>query len=287
MKKIIAFILLFTASSLMASSLEVNEKRYVSVDQISWSNITSSPYAFEAYVTLKQKPTTFATIVADWGAENTQKAWRFGFQGENNQLFLVLEVFNGARSFTYKSEVEYSEEKTHWAVALNRDYVRMFRNGEEFWKTESNVFPQETEGKIYFGSDNAGGHLVATLDNIRIWDSVRTPEEIKASFDKELSEGVGLAGSWHFSPGGTGVDSTGKHKVFKVHDSTPTHDEEEISEEELIRLALEGGMSLVGMQIYSSNLLMVWDPIAWLSELYDTRDYIKSSIQELDLVMCK
>lgn len=57
----------------------------------------------------------------------------------------------------------------------------------------------------------SGEYWKGLIDDVRIWNVVRTPDEIGVNYRKEIAGAPGLVGSWRFNEGvgNTAADSAG------------------------------------------------------------------------------
>ena len=56
-------------------------------------------------------------------------------------------------------------------------------------------------GTFYIGRTSFGGGINGTLDEVRIWSIARTPTEIQADMNREVSSGTGLLAAYHCNQG--------------------------------------------------------------------------------------
>jgi Ca2+-binding RTX toxin-like protein len=118
--------------------------------------------------------------------------------------------------------VSVSWEKQTGALKVYVDGVQKFAG------SVSNGVPISAGGTLVFGQeqDAVGGGFTAsqifkgTIDEIRIFDDVRTPQEIAANATTKLanpSSEQGLVSNWQMNPGGAGiVDESGNHRDLSL-----------------------------------------------------------------------
>ena len=121
-------------------------------------------------------------------------------------------------------------EDHHLAVVVekmssSRSNVTVYRNGKLLWEhTLSDVIGNSTGKPWVVGQEWRGSELSdffeGVIDDVRIWNKARTPEEIRETMNHSLT-GLedGLIGYWRFNEGlGTTVaDATGNSNDGTVH----------------------------------------------------------------------
>lgn len=95
----------------------------------------------------------------------------------------------------------------HWAVVFNRggNQVLFYKNGA-LDTTQAVTFPAgavDQTDAIFVGKDAGGAKfLQANLDDIRVWNTVRTLQQIQDNFKTELlGNETGLVANWNFNAG--------------------------------------------------------------------------------------
>lgn len=95
----------------------------------------------------------------------------------------------------------------HWAVVFDRAQgrVQFYRNGV-LDATQTVTFPTaavDQTDTVLIGKDPGGARfLQANLDDIRVWNTVRTLQQIQDNFKNELlGNETGLAANWNFNAG--------------------------------------------------------------------------------------
>lgn len=95
----------------------------------------------------------------------------------------------------------------HWAVVFDRTLgqVRFFKNGT-LDATRTLVFPTgavDQADQVLIGADKSSGgtrFLQGSLDDIRVWNTVRTAQQIQDNFRSQLQGNeTGLAAYWNFN----------------------------------------------------------------------------------------
>lgn len=100
-------------------------------------------------------------------------------------------------------------EWTHLAVSYDgaNDLMSFFKNGEQMGASVSITEVGTTNsGPLLIGSDNQGRFLDGQMDDVRVWNDLRTADEIRENYDQKLSGSEnGLAGYWQFDDATTGT----------------------------------------------------------------------------------
>ncbi len=108
----------------------------------------------------------------------------------------------------------------HIAVVYKSDNVLFYLNGAEF---SLGIAPvgQETIFDLRIGGDAAGQNFQGEIDEVRIWNDIRTPAEIRGNFGSLGGNEDGLVGYWRLdegSGGTTGDASGGGHTGTLAYD---------------------------------------------------------------------
>ena len=106
---------------------------------------------------------------------------------------------------------------THIAVVYSLEQGRpvktFFTNGQP--DPQSTLTPAAEGSLLYIGADRDGGECPCFLfqgliDELRVWNVARTPEEIQGAMYQELDDPLpGLVAAWHFN--GDAQDALGQH----------------------------------------------------------------------------
>lgn len=128
---------------------------------------------------------------------------------KNHSLFFRLMHADGAisRSFTPENSIVLDEWQ-HVAVTFDGDtLVKMFVNGREQVLTQtkppSGTIIDNSEDSLYIGNTPDQRYTFnGTIDEVRIWNAVRQPEEIMANMNTYLNgDEAGLVGYWQMDEG--------------------------------------------------------------------------------------
>ncbi len=98
---------------------------------------------------------------------------------------------------------------THFAVSYDgtNDLMSFYKNGEQTGASVSVTEVGTTNtGPLLIGRDNQGRFLDGQMDDVRVWNDLRTADEIRENYDQQLSGSEnGLAGYWQFDDATTGT----------------------------------------------------------------------------------
>ncbi len=107
-----------------------------------------------------------------------------------------------------------ANEWTHISVSYDaaNDLMTFFKNGEVVGNGISvSAIGDVNTGPLYIGRDYVGRFTQGSIDDVRVWEVARSPEEIRENHDQKLTGSEsGLAGNWNFDDftGTTVQDST-------------------------------------------------------------------------------
>ncbi|UCE17257.1 MAG: DJ-1/PfpI family protein [Gemmatimonadota bacterium] len=133
----------------------------------------------------------------------------------HNTQSLLLQLIHESYSASYSNTPEQSialDEWQHIAVTYNgEDAVRMYINGTE--QTVSHTIPpagsirdNSTNDFIIGNSEDLGWTFDGLIDEVRLWNVVRTPEEIQEYMNCfAYGNETGLVGSWRMNEGSGGA----------------------------------------------------------------------------------
>jgi hypothetical protein len=111
------------------------------------------------------------------------------------------------------SEVVTTDEWVH--VALTRSaangQLQIFVNGAlDAVTIGSNLSPLNGQPNLAFGGASTSNHFIGSVDEVRVWDVVRSAQEISATMRQRLSGSEdGLVGYYDFEDQGTGETADG------------------------------------------------------------------------------
>ncbi|MBL7067223.1 MAG: T9SS type A sorting domain-containing protein [Candidatus Marinimicrobia bacterium] len=140
-----------------------------------------------------------------------------GYQIRHTGGYIQFQIFNGLSGPVINSSELQNNTGYHIAITLDRDNasgLRIFVNGTESASavdpTSYNGLDLINNGNLYIGKSNKWNqYYPGSLDEIRIWNDVRTPTEIQENIFKELTGSeTGLVAYYKFNEGtGTTADN--------------------------------------------------------------------------------
>ena len=161
-------------------------------------------------------------------ANDLTDGWRFDVQHTN----VVFGVSNGHDDFLFGGDIPLNEW-THVAGTYDGTYQYLYVNGEQVAQRIFTGGRLSNEVDLTFGTFEAWGiaYFKGELDEIRIWNDVRTPEQIRAFMCCHLDNPIletNLIGYWRLDEG-TGqmaYDSSGHNHHGRLGSSdTPDSDD--------------------------------------------------------------
>ncbi|HVU64269.1 MAG TPA: LamG-like jellyroll fold domain-containing protein, partial [Phycisphaerales bacterium] len=163
-----------------------------------------------AVIVNKPREGTIGPNLASWGLH-----W---LPATNRVLFYITNVFGVSGAGLYSSAVIPPGTLTHCAGTFDGTTLRLYINGQldNTAVAPSPTVYYATDMPIVIGAGNFGlgyaRNFQGLIDEVRIWDHVRTAAEIAAAFDCPASVGTGprpgLLARWMFD-GGSLTDSAG------------------------------------------------------------------------------
>ena len=185
-------------------AFQFNGLTYISVPDNGTLDLISN-YTIEAW--LKVDDTTNNTII-DKGN------YRFLFQTHSNGNS-GLGLYRSGPGWIYSSGTIPVNEWTHAAVSVASDGTVKFYKNAQFLSSHNGSLGTTDDGLINIGRQDPDGcqcNLTNGLyDEIRIWNRVRTQQEIQADFNKSIDGNTtGLLAYWKFnqSSGNDVIDSS-------------------------------------------------------------------------------
>jgi hypothetical protein len=125
--------------------------------------------------------------------------------------YITVFLFNGSENGQTSFDVlpDWIDQWHHLATTYNGSEIILYVDGEQVNAgTFSGAIP--TSGQdIMLGRGPTSGYFAGTMDEVRIWNVVRTQEEIVAAMNKEIPpNSTGLVGYYRMNEGTTDGDNT-------------------------------------------------------------------------------
>ena len=245
MKRILITILIIIISSIPIDCGAANtysttlngSSQYFTITDASQTGLDlNSDFTIEAWVNLAQRSKE-QIITAKIVSENNN-AWLFYISGSN--LLVCAYTSNGTWDASHLTDfytnayptVSHLNTWTHVAVSvdISAHSMQFYVNGSAVSGTQDNVGATSivnNAGAVTVGRADyttPGSYLNGKLDDIRIWSDIRTPEEIAANYNKELTGNeTNLVAYWKFN--NNALDETSNNNdLTNVNSATFTTD---------------------------------------------------------------
>ncbi len=179
------------------------------------------------------KTTSTHQTIVSWGANNPSQKWVFRVQIDQGKPNTIRAEVNGG--FIIGSTPVNDGQWHHVACTLENDGspnvtdVKLYVDGqlETISAKVSCAINTAASRNVFIGNNFISRYFNGAIDEVRIWDRVRTQAEIQADMNQRLKGGEsGLVGYWRFEDGvakdysGNGHDGT-YHGNPKLVDSAP------------------------------------------------------------------
>lgn len=166
-------------------------------------SVTALPQAFtvEAWI----KPNSFGPTDYGFGRIFDKGPFSFFIQTGGYLVFSAIQADGSSSKFQAGPDAIQLNQWQHVAVSVTADgSVSLYVNGEEkayFYDYPYNGNPQDNENEYFVVGNRLDGtrSFDGKIDELRVWDVVRTPEEIKFGMnDQNQKDAAGLIGYWNF-----------------------------------------------------------------------------------------
>lgn len=172
------------------------------VEQDSFGTVTARPSLFLQDQTM----TVEAWIRFNESADNRPgiirrgNGWRMELLGSGSDRSAAFRYSGSGFDEISSSQGLTAGEWTHVAVTYDGNELAMYINGElDSSRSDDGGIGNGGVADIRIGADNSGNSnfYAGQLDEVRVWDTTRSPEQINNSYDKELiGNESGLVGYW-------------------------------------------------------------------------------------------
>ncbi len=162
------------------------------------------------------------------GTTGESYSLRFGFGTQNDQVELVVRDASGADTITSDTDLT-PKSWYHVAGSWDGTNMKLYINGIESKTGSSTKVAQNSAEKLIIGAryDFGTDSFFGRIDEVRIWDDVRSIAEIRTNMcKKQTGSEPDLAGYWRFDEiGGTYCfDQTSNSNVGVMTNMDPTTD---------------------------------------------------------------
>ena len=159
-------------------SLPGGHKAYIPYNKV--NPVLSGKFTIEMWARLMQDPATSAPLISSHGRVNNNSTG-FDFEFTNTNSLNAVFGTNGSSWNTVTSNKTWNiGEWNHVAVTgAPGDSVKLYLNGVLMGKNSFAGYVANTNWNLALGSSiNYGGNVVAMMDECRIWNKVKTQQEI-------------------------------------------------------------------------------------------------------------
>jgi len=207
--------------------LERSSNQYAEITDASQTGLDiTGDFTFEFWIKLEQLPTTagaIMTLLSKWdNADTPNKAYSLWLHSDDTLISRYEDGTPGETQTKSDSAFVVAGDVGNWVhIAVTADVsaatIVMYKNGSVISSTNADSRSTSiTNGNAEFriGSRNDAGAALDTLDGlideVRVWNDIRTPTEIADNKDKELiGTEANLQGYWKFNNDYTDETSNG------------------------------------------------------------------------------
>ena len=175
---------------------------------------------------IKPDGKAYDQTIVDHRSENG--GWHLSINGDYYPVGIWLTLRNSLGEEKYfVSYVIVANEWQHIAVTFNGETIRLYRNGnlkQVFKINDSVVIEPNSITRIGYNVFNYGTPFDGQMDEVRIWNIVRSQTQIKGDMISELTGNeIGLHGYWRFNEGsGTSIGDASGNENTGTFISYPT-----------------------------------------------------------------
>lgn len=194
--------------------LESSSSQFAFIDDVSQTGLDlTGDCTFEAWIKLEQLPSTKGSNMVILAKQNTNNtgsyAYRVNLDTANKLASTFWDASNNASANLTDSVFVSAGEWIHIAVVMDVSVpsITIYKNGTEVdstMSTENATSIGDNAYRFQIGTTNSDGSALwffdGLIDEVRVWNDVRTPEEISDNFEKELiGNETNLVGYWKFN----------------------------------------------------------------------------------------
>jgi hypothetical protein len=210
------FILFCLFTSTSAQNLNTNALHFDGVDDvvstasnISALNITGN-ITIEAWIKISSNTSQYARIIGRGDA--TYRTYGLWIGNPANQNRILWQIYGDGTPLNLMSATTLSLN-TWYHIAVIRSTggdAKMYINGVlDNSSTGNTVTPHSTTFPTKIGYGDANVYFPGTIDDVRIWNVVRTATEINDNKNVQISTATGLVASYHFNQGTASGSNSG------------------------------------------------------------------------------
>jgi len=224
-------------SSIMNSNtysldLERNSSQYLSITDANQTGLDIiGDFTFEAWVKIETAPSgsTYPLITKD--DQSSNRSYQFGYRDRSSNLEFYTYIEDAGNNWDGSNYVNVDLGEGTWKhVAVTYDAsakeVKFYLNGSQQGSTQTSLNNSVYNGTAPFriGTLVASTHFFdGLIDEIRVWNTVRTSTEISNNYQNELNgDETGLQGYWKLNNGYTD-ETTNENDI--TENNSPVFDE--------------------------------------------------------------
>ena len=191
--------------------LELSSSQYASIADGSQTGLDiTGNISIEAWIKIEQLPSTAGSSFYIISKEQVNdRSYGLKLSGSNDKL--VMYYFSDVSDFTrYNSDDSFVDADDvgtwiHIAISVNvsAKTVQMYKNGSPINSTSDSLLSisiLDTSSKFSIGESYGGDYFDGLIDEVRVWNDIRTGTEISDNYEKELvGDEAGLVGYWQFN----------------------------------------------------------------------------------------
>jgi hypothetical protein len=217
MNKYLFFVVfLFSLKLVYAQNLNTNALHFDGEDDvvstasnISALNITGN-ITIEAWIKISRNTDQYARIIGRGDA--THRTYGLWIGNPANQNRILWQIYGDGTPLNLMSATTLSLN-TWYHIAVIRSTggdAKMYINGVlDNSSTGNTVTPHSTTFPTKIGYGDANVYFPGTIDDVRIWNVVRTATEINDNKNVQISTATGLVASYHFNQGTASGSNSG------------------------------------------------------------------------------
>jgi hypothetical protein len=207
----IVFIFYYSASAQNTNALHFDGVDDVvsTASNISALNITGN-ITIEAWIKISSNTSQYARIIGRGDA--TYRTYGLWIGNPATQNRILWQIYGDGTPLNLMSATTLSLN-TWYHIAVIRSTggdAKIYINGVlDNSSTGNTVTPHSTTFPTKMGYGDANVYFPGTIDDVRIWNVVRTATEINDNKNVQISTATGLVASYHFNQGNAGGSNSG------------------------------------------------------------------------------
>ena len=137
-------------------------------------------------------------IIGQWGNSSDDQSWLMSVK--DGEICLEVKKKGSTVPNMFGQASIDTEEWNHVAISFNGSQIAFYLNGESRGKgtVSSSISPQSITEPIILGVRDGDGWFEGAIDDVRVWNTVRTESQISDNYKKSLTTASGLVLNWTF-----------------------------------------------------------------------------------------